>query len=37
VRGERVFDLALRTVVGTTTIGVSQLLGILLHRPDKWV
>src|SRR5437773_1251266 len=35
--GERVFDLALRTVVGTITIGVGQLLGILQHRPGKWV
>ena len=32
MRGKWMFGMALRTVAGTVTIGVSQLLGILLYR-----
>jgi len=37
MRGEWTFRLALWTVAGTITIGVSQLLGILLHRTGERV
>ena len=37
VCGEGLFGMALRTVVGAVAIGVSQALGILLHRPGEWV
>ena len=37
MRGEWMFGLALRTVAGAITIGVSQLLDILLHRAGEWV
>ena len=37
VRGEWMFGLALRAVAGAIAIGVSQLLGILLHRAGEWV
>jgi len=37
MRGEWMFGMALRTVAGAITIGVSQLLGILLHRASEWV
>ena len=34
---EGLFGMALRAVIGAITIGVSQLLGVLLHRPGEWV
>ena len=37
VRGEWMFGMALRTVAGAVAIGVSQLLGILLHGAGEWV
>ena len=37
MRGEWMFGLALRAVVRAVTIGVSQLLGILLYRAGKRV
>ena len=37
MRGEWMFGMALRAVAGAITIGVSQLLGILLHRAGERV
>ena len=37
VCGEWMFGMALRTVAGAVAIGVSQVLGILLHRAGEWV
>ena len=37
MRGERLFGVALRTVVGAIAIGVSQLLDVLLHRAGESV